>query len=146
MIRNSSFRRFVIATTLFMGLFTQFQTVFACEFKDGKLQFVCCCDEAGDMSMGCDMGGGCNDSAGPVSSGMNCCEVSYQSVPSATAIAPDLHAQQVLLLDAPQPPPILTSFDLQTISASSQTFRFSTNTPSRVTGTQTYLLTQRFRI
>ena len=146
MLRHSSFRRFVIATTLFMGLFTQFQTVFACEFKDGKLQIVCCCDEAGDMSMGCDMGGGCNDSAGPASNGMNCCETSYQPAPSATAIAPDLHVQQVLLLDAPQPPPILASFVLKTTPASRQIIGFLSDTPPRVTGTQTYLLTNRFRI
>ncbi len=146
MIGHPSFRRFVIAATLFMGLFTQFQVVFACEFKDGKLQFVCCCDEAGDMSMGCDMGGGCNGLAGPVSSGMNCCETSYQPAPSATAIAPGQHAQQVLLLDAPQPPPILTTFDLQIVPLPSQTIGFLFNTPPRITGTQTYLLTSRFRI
>lgn len=146
MIRNSSFRRFVILTTLFLGLFTQFQTVFACEFKDGKLQIVCCCDEAGDMSMGCDMGGGCNDSTGLVTNGMNCCETSYQPAPSATATAPGQHAQQVLLLDAPQPPPILVSFDLKTTPASRQIIGFLSATPPRVTGTQTYLLTNRFRI
>lgn len=152
MIRNSSLRRFVVATTLFLGLFTQFQAVFACELKDTKLQFFCCCDEAGempidnDMSMECDMGGGCNDPAGPVSSGMNCCEASYQPAPSATAIVSELNEQLVLLLDEPQPPPILTSFDLQTIPASSQTAYFPTDTLSRVTGTQTYLLTQRLRI
>jgi len=146
MIRNQSFRRLVIATTLFLGLFTQFQTVFACEFKDGKLQIVCCCDKAGDMSKGCDNGGGCNDSAGLISSGMNCCETSYQPAPSAIAIAPDLHAQQVLLLDAPQPPPIITSFDLKTLPASRQTIGFLSASPPRVTDTQTYLLTNRFRI
>ena len=146
MIRNSTFRRFVIVTTLFMGLFTQFQTVFACQFKDGKLQIVCCCDKAGDMSKGCDKGGGCNDSAGPISNGMNCCETSYQPAPGAIAIAPDLHAQQVLLLDAPQPPPILTSFDIQIFPALRQNIRFYSNHPPRVTGTQTYLLTNRFRV
>lgn len=145
-MRALFFRRFVIMITLFMGLFTQFQVVFACEFKDGKIQFICCCDEAADMSMGCDLGGDCNDSVGPASSGANCCEVSYQPVPSATAIGPQQHIQQVLLLDAPQPPPILTSFDLHIILASSQTVCFLTNIPPRVTGTQTYLLTQRFRI
>ncbi|HHI93706.1 MAG TPA: hypothetical protein ENK04_09390 [Gammaproteobacteria bacterium] len=147
MLRHHSFRRFVIATTLFLGLFTQFQTVFACEFNDGKLQIVCCCDTAGDMSMGCDMGGGCNGSAGPASSStMNCCETAYQPAPTATAIAPDQHVQQVLLLDAPQPPPIPASFDLKTHPASSQTANFLSHAPPRVTGTQTYLLTNRFRI
>jgi hypothetical protein len=63
--------------------------------------------------MGCDKGGDCNDSAERVSSAINCCESSYQAMLS-TAIAPDLNTPQVLLLDAPQPPPTLTSFDLKT--------------------------------
>ncbi len=151
MIRNSSFRRLVIAATLFMGLFAQFQTVFACEFKDGKLQPVCCCDDlsgkSGDMTKDCAEGDSCdNPQATPTSDNTTCCDVSYQQVPGATAISPTQHSQQVLLLDAPQPPPLLPSFNFNTSQASSQPVIFSGNTPTRVTGTQTYLLTQRFRI
>jgi len=153
MIRNLSFRRSVIALTLFLGLFTQFQMVFACEYKDGKLQFVCCCNEDGkmsmdkDMSMTCDMSGECGASAGPPPGGMKCCDVSYQPAPSTTAIAPELHAQQVLLLDAPQPPPlILTSFDLLIFPPSSRTIGFLSHPPPPLAGTRTYLLTNRFRI
>jgi hypothetical protein len=147
MLRNRSFRRLVIATTLFMGLFTQFQTVFACEFKDGKLQFVCCCDNSGDISNGCVENNQCPEQqAGPISVDAACCDVSYQQVPSATVIISAQHSQQVLVLDAPQPPPILSLFDLQTIPAANHAACFTTDVSLLVTGTQTYLLTQRFRI
>jgi len=150
MIKNRSFRRFVIAATLFVGLFAQFQTVFACEFKDGKLQFVCCCDKSGDMSKDCNENDRCDDQQvipkSDDSNGAVCCEVSYQSVPGATAISSTQYGQQVLLLDAPQPPPILSSFNLQVISSSSQIISFPTDVSLRVTSAHTYLLTQRFRI
>ncbi len=147
MIRNRSFRRLVVATILFMGLFTQFQTVFACEFKDGKLQFVCCCDNSGDMSKNCAENDQCGEQpAVPTSDNANCCDVSYQQAQSATAISSAQHSQQVLVLDAPQPPPVLTSFDLQTIPTANHTAQFFTDVSLQVTGSQTYLLTQRFRI
>ena len=147
MIRNHSFRRLVVATILFMGLFTQFQTVFACEFKDGKLQFVCCCDNSGDMSKNCAENDQCGEQpAVPTSDNANCCDVSYQQAQSATAISSAQHSQQVLVLDAPQPPPVLTSFDLQTIPTENQTVHKLTDVSLSVFSTQTYLLTQRFRV
>ena len=147
MIKNRSFRRFVIAATLFMGLFTQFQTVFACEFKDGKLQLVCCCENSGGMTKDCSQNNQCAEQqAVPISNNATCCDVSYQQVPSATAFSSAQHNQQVLVLDAPQPPPIPASFNLQTIPTANQTAHKLTNISLLVFGTQTYLLTQRFRI
>jgi len=148
MVRNPLFRRFVAATLMFVGLFAQFQMVFACELMDGKAKPVCCCDEPGDMSKGCDMGGGCQDQAGgPVPDKAACCQVSYEPVPSATAIAPESHTQQVLLLDAPQPPPIPATFALPDFSRSPAfTLRFDQATTPSAAGTDTYLLTNRFRI
>jgi hypothetical protein len=147
MIRNRSFRRLVIATTLFMGLFTQFQMVFACEYKDGNLQLVCCCENSGDMSKSCAENNQCAEQqAAPISENTTCCDVSYQQAPSATAISSAQHNQQVLVLDAPQPPPILASFNLQTLPTANHTAQFFTDVSLRVAGAQTFLLTQRFRI
>ncbi len=146
MMRNRTFRRLVLATTLFMGLFTQFQTVFACEFKDGKLQITCCCETSGDMSQGCDMGGGCDLPAGLVNSDGNCCETSYQAVPGVTAITPQLHVQQVLLLDAPQPPPVLVSSLSHPVPVITHSYTLPHQGTSSPLGTLTYLRTQRLRI
>lgn len=143
---SSPFRRFVITLVIFMGLFSQFQTVFACELMDGKAKPVCCCDKPGGMSKGCAMGGACQDQAGPAPSPADCCQVSYEPVPSATAIAPESHAKQVLLLDAPQPPPIPAAFILPDFTTSRTSLRFNHSRSLPVTGTHTYLLTNRFRI
>lgn len=147
MIRNKLFRRFVISTTLFMGLFTQFQSVFACEYKDGKLQSVCCCDKSGEISRDCAENDRCDDQQATHEATLdNCCDVSYQAAPGATAISSTPYSQQVLLLDAPQPPPLLARFEFQTLTVSTPTFTSPRNTSTRVSGTQTYQLTQRYRI
>lgn len=146
MVRNPLFRRLLVATLMILGLFAQFQMVFACELMDGKAKPVCCCDKPGDMAKGCALGGGCQDQAGPVSSPADCCQVSYEPVPSATAIAPESHTQQVLLLDAPQPPPIPATFILPDFATSRSSLRFNYPRSLPVTGTHIYLLTNRFRI
>lgn len=145
MRKNSSSRRFVITLVIFMGLFAQFQTVLACELMDGKAKPVCCCDKPGDMSKCCATGSGCQDQAGPVPSLANCCQVSYEPVPSATAIAPEYRTQQVLLLDAPQPPPLPATFILPDFATSRSTLRFNYPRSLPVSGTHIYLLTNRFR-
>ena len=147
MIRNRSFRRLIIAATLFMGLFTQFQTVFACAIKDGKLQFVCCCDKAGGMSKDCAEKNPCAEQqAVPTSDNANCCDVSYQQLPISTALSPAQHSQQVMALNASQPPPLLTPFILQIIPTANHSADFLSDVSFRGAGPQTYLLTQRFRI
>lgn len=143
---NPSFRGFVVATLVFLGLFSQFQTVFACELMDGKAKPVCCCDEPGDMAGGCAMGGGCQDQAPGSATAMDCCAVSYQEAPSAKATPPGSASLQVLLLDAPQPPPIPVSFHVPEFLPVDHTPRYTHLIPPRVAGTETYLLTNRFRI
>jgi hypothetical protein len=155
MIRNRSFRRLVIAATLFMGLFTQFQAVFACGFKNGQIQFFSNCDNSGDktgdhtidISNDCAENNQCAEQqAVPKSDNAICCDVSYQQLPSTTAISSAQHNQQVMVLDAPQPPPILASFSIKIIPAVNRTTQFFTNVSLLGASTQTYLLTQRFRI
>jgi hypothetical protein len=150
MVRNHLFRRFVAATLMLMGLFAQFQMVFACELTDGKAKPVCCCDEPGGMSgmaMGCDQGGGCQEATGPMANPSDCCEISYEQAPTATAIAPEPPTQLVLLLDAPQPPPIPAAFALPDFSRIHSTVLLYNHASSpRIAGTETFLLTNRFRI
>lgn len=149
MKKRSLFRKSVVMLAMFVGLFSQFQAVFSCELMGGETQSVCCCDEPSamsDISSGCDMGGSCQGQAGPVSGAADCCQVSYEPVPSAAAIAPDFHAQQVLLLVAPQPPPLPATFILPNLANSRLSLRFNHPRSLPVTGTHTYLLTNRFRI
>ncbi|HED17706.1 MAG TPA: hypothetical protein ENI64_12950 [Gammaproteobacteria bacterium] len=110
-------------------------------------QSKCCCDE--DMSKGCPMGGGCDTTANNVFVG--CCDISthvdigLQDV----AMADTHHSKQVLSLDAPQPPPaIITAYELSlpiidvSVTLSISDFSLPGPTP----GTDTYLVTNRFRI
>lgn len=144
-MRHRSFRRWITALTLFMGLFTQFQMVFACEFKDGKLQRMCCCDSVGEMSRDCHENDGCDEPQVTLDvDNTVCCEVSYQPVPSATAIAAIAHSPQALLFDPPQL--LLGLFTINPIPVSRASLRVYSEIPPRATVAQTYLLTQRFRI
>lgn len=146
MTRSPLIRRTVIAMVMFVGLFSQFQAVFACELMDGKAKPVCCCDEPGSMAGGCAVGGGCQDQAPGSASAMDCCAVSYQEAPSAKATPPGSTSLQVLLLDAPQPPPIPVSFHVPEFPPVDHAPRYTRFIPPRVAGTDTYLLTNRFRI
>ncbi len=94
------------------------------------------------------MGGGCDASAEGMLTG--CCEVSttvdvgFQDV----ARADSFNHKQVLLLDAPQPPPaIITGKIILPLRISPESSvipnLFSVNP---LTGTHTYLVTQRFRV
>jgi len=146
MQRNPTFRRLVVASILFLALFTQYQVLFACEKMDSQVSTICCCDEPGGMSKGCAQGGGCLDEAGPVTNATDCCEVSYAPVTNATTTTPSASTQQVVLLDAPQPPPIPASFLLQINSTSKLTDSFITAKSYLATSSLTYMLTNRFRI
>ncbi len=128
------------------GLFLPLKTVFACELMDGKAQSVCCCNEPDDMSKGCTIGGGCQDQALAPTTPADCCEVSYREAPIAKAAAPAAASIQVLVLNAPQPPPIPAAFDIAPFTPVGHTPRLTRFLPPRVTGTDTYLLTNRFRI
>ena len=157
MSRNSTFRRSVIAIFIFTALFTQFQTVYACGL-DGKVRYFCCChkhdsmhkndsmDEQGSMKMmDCEMDGKCYHQQDMPPQG--CCDISYKQVPSATGITPGAHAQQVLLLDAPQPPPaVLFEPPDPPLPSESYTGIEYFPVPSWSSGTSTYLLTKRLRV
>ncbi len=133
----------VIAAYLFMGLFSQFQTVFACELMDGKVMTVCCCHEP--AGTGCEMGGGCSDQQGTLNS--DCCQISYQKVPGTTALVSESHAQQVMLLVAPQPPPALLLLLTALGPPDPRLVLFGPAAlPPGPPGNLTYLLTRRIRV
>ena len=154
MIRNLTFRRLVVALLLLLGPLTQFQTLYACELMgDGKPKMVCCCDEPGEMgAMGCKMDGACQDQ--PMNGGMmgdamigdGCCELSYQPSQTAEASHPGSHAQQVVMLDAPQPPPIPVSFNLPELVPTGHVVVFVSRFSLPLPDEPVYLLTNRFRI
>ena len=158
MSRNFIFRRGIVAIFIFTALFSQFQTVYACGL-DGKVRYFCCChkhdsmhhkngamDGHGSMkTMDCDMDGQCYPQQDMSAQG--CCDISYEQAPGATGITPGAQAQQVLLLDAPQPPPavLLDPPDPPLPGG----FRAGIDyfpIPPWSSGTWTYLLTGRLRI
>lgn len=131
---------------MFLGLFFQFQTVFACELMDSKPKPVCCCDESGDMTMGCGMNGNCQDEAASFVNAVDCCEKNYQTPPSVKSTAPGAANTQVLLLDGPQPPPVVAVFHVPEFPFPAVTRSYTLFLTPDISGIHTYLLTQRLRI
>jgi len=154
MIRNPSIRRLFVALLLLMGPLTQFQTLYACELMEHdheheRPNMVCCCDEPGDMGMmGCEMDGTCQDQAGLMNDG--CCDLSYEPSQVTQASGVSAQSQQVLLLDAAQPPP-LDLFDfpasgfIDSIPANHVIY-FVPDSSVPLPDKPVYLLTNRFRI
>ncbi len=85
-----------------LAMLSQVRVLFACEFQPGEETTVCCC--SGDMSAGCDMGGGCilHEDSNRI---QGCCSITIDSVSDTTVAAPSSAAAQVSALEAPQPPP-----------------------------------------
>lgn len=131
----------MIGVFLFTGLFSQLQAVFACELMGGGERYVCCCDEQSDE--GCAMGGGCQDQLATPDT--NCCSVSYQPLPGSDAIVSDSHAQQVVLLEAPQPPPALL-LSLTVLNPPGNTLPIFFSSTTSPPGNLIYLLTRRLRV
>ena len=95
--------------------------------------------------MDCEMDGKCFHQQDMPAQG--CCDISYEQAPSATGIAPGTHAQQVLLLDAPQPSPaLLFKPPDPPLTGGYYTGIDYFPVPSWSPGTWTYLLTNRFRV
>jgi len=144
--RQHTLRKSLWLIILFGSLLTQVQNLYACDLTHSGLQSTCCCGQ--DMEKGCSMGGGCATSAEGLVTG--CCEVNATmdvGLENVTA-ADSLHHKLVLLLDAPQPPPailiskvVLSPSSISEISVTANLFYANS-----LNGTQTYLVTQRFRV
>lgn len=97
--------------------------------------------------MDCEMDGKCYQQPDMPMSTQGCCDISYEQAPSATGITPGVHVQQVLLLDAPQPPPALPLEPPDPhLPGRSYAGIDYFPVPSWSPGTWTYLLTNRFRV
>ena len=141
----SYFKRAVVALFLLTGLSSQFQVVFACDLMDRQPQPVCCCGE--EMSDGCEMGGGCGlDEKHQLNS--DCCEVSVDDLSDISLGGPTSTASQVVLQNAPQPPPLAlrTAVSNPQFKFGGAFLPFYSTTNRHLAGTEIYLVTQRFRI
>lgn len=156
--RSKLIRRSTLLFLLSWGVLAQVATVYACEAENGKKQVSCCCDNAikkdckhqqskpnnnkCDKSIS-DLGDKISLDA-PTPPASTCCEISYGATDSSIASSGTLTAQQVVLLDAPQPPPLLPSshygLSYYRVSLPGQLATNFTLT------SDTYLITQRLRI
>ncbi|WP_152485932.1 hypothetical protein [Methylohalobius crimeensis] len=141
MLDHSSFRRIVIVLLVLAGLGAPLRTVFACQLMDGRKQYVCCCHEEGH----CKHGGGCphRKPEGPT----GCCDVAHEIADDGLASAPADHVFQVLLLEAPRPPPAAPTPSIALLQPPPlPNPRWRADPPAWCAGSRTYLVTQRFRI
>ncbi len=146
LFRNLTFQRILSLIFLCTALLSQTQILYACELMDGKPKLVCCCGES--MSDGCPMSKSCamqeNTDKG------RCCEVSQDSLTDDVVMT---HSSSTvdfltLLLDGPQPPPII---DYQELLPTSPQANLRLAIPPHEplllsSGKQTYLLTRRLRL
>jgi len=99
------------------------------------------------MSNGCEMGGGCNGD-GAIALSPDCCDVSVDSLTGVSMGSPMSMASQVVLQNAPQPPPLAlftAASNLQSNFGSvSLPFYYPPN--RHFVRTEIYLDTQRLRI
>jgi len=94
--------------------------------------------------MGCEMDGTCQDQAGLMDDG--CCDLSYEPSQVTQASGTSAQPQQVLLLDAAQPPPLLVAFDFPEIVPVNHIVYFVPDSSVPLPDKPVYLLTRRFRI
>ena len=147
MLRSPFIRRVIVTLLLFVGQLTQFQTLYACELMEhDKPSKTCCCDEPGDMGkMACKQGGTCQDQSS-IKAGEGCCNVSYEPTQETQASGTTIPSQQLLLLDAPQPPPTFAWFDFfEILPENHSSFALVHSSPS-LPDKPVYFLTRRFRI
>lgn len=146
LFRNLTFQRILSLTFLCTALLSQTQILYACEQMDGKPKLVCCCGES--MSDGCPMSKSCamheNSDEG------RCCDVSQDSL---TDDAVMVHSSSTvdfltLLLDGPQPPPVIDYQELLPASPQANLrLAIPPHEPLLLSGgKQTYLLTRRLRL
>ncbi|WP_340122521.1 hypothetical protein [Methylobacter svalbardensis] len=145
LFRNITFQRILSLTFLCTALLSQTQILYACELMDGKPKLVCCCGES--MSDGYPMSESCamqkNTDEG------RCCDVSQDSLTDVVMTHSSSTADFLtLLLDGPQPPPVI---DYQELLPASPQANLRLAIPPHEplllsSGKQTYLLTGRLRL
>jgi len=140
--RSPMVRKLIAASLLCLGLSAQAQVVFACDLQNGAKNTTCCCE--GQMSAGCDMGGGCVLPAGAVTA--SCCDIGLDAPLQMTSFSAPA-VQAAMLQQAPQPPPaILHSGVGQVAFDDDHSPQLSFVLLPWQPGTRTYLNTLRLRI
>ena len=144
--RNLTFQRVLSLIFLCTALLSQTQLLFACELMGGKPKLVCCCGES--MPDACPMSDACamqeNTDQG------HCCDVSQDSLTDVVMThSPSTVDFLTLLLDGPQPPPLI---DYQALFTTSQPADHRHAIPPHEPlllssgGKHTYLFTGRLRL
>ena len=131
---------------LFVALFSQIQTLYACDSMEGKPKQVCCCGGEQDSAI-CPMVDSC--AMHEQTAKTSCCEVSYDTLYDAGMINSASSVDNLtLLLDGPQPPPIVDvqKFSPLSLQKLSQLTLAADQPPIFSRGKYTYLLTRRLRL
>lgn len=144
LFRNLTFQRVLSLIFLCTALLSQTQILYACELMDGKPKPVCCCEEP--LPDGCPMSESCVMHA--KSDEGRCCDVSQDSL---TAVVMTHSASTIdlltLLLDGPQPPPLIDYQELLSASPQAvQRLAIPPHIPPPSRGKHIYLLTRRLRL
>ena len=142
---NINLQRIFSTLVLFAALFSQIQTLYACDSMEGKPKMVCCCGE--HDSVICPMADSCGMHEQTAKT--SCCELSYDILNDAGMMSSVATVDYLtLLLDGPQPPPVVDFQNFSTTSlpisaplllAAPEPSAFSRDNP-------TYLLTRRLRL
>jgi hypothetical protein len=102
--RNLILQRTLSLVILCTALLTQTQILYACESMNDGPELVCCCGD--HAAAGCPMADACAMQENAQQN--QCCEVSYDSLTdAATMHSASTVDSLTLLLDGPQPPPVI---------------------------------------
>jgi hypothetical protein len=142
--RNLILQRLLCCIFLGATLLSHTQLLFACEFMHGKPKMVCCCDEA--MPEACPMTKGCAMQANSTQS--QCCEISQDSLTDvAMTHASSTVETLTLLLDSPQPPPLVGFQETNTLLPAQPILAIFPHEPLPISGNRpVYLRTLRIRL
>ncbi|OQK18292.1 hypothetical protein AU255_10835 [Methyloprofundus sedimenti] len=143
--RNINLQRIFSTLVLLAALFSQIQTLYACDSMESKPKMVCCCGEHDSaiclMADNCGMHEQMAETA--------CCELSYDILNDAGMMSSASTVDYLtLLLDGPQPPPIIDfqKFSPAPLPISSPFLLAALEPPAFNRDNPIYLLTRRLRL
>jgi len=143
--RNLNLQRTFSMIVLFAALFSQIQTLYACDSMEGMPKQVCCC--GGHDSAICPMADSCGMHKQTAET--SCCELSYDILIDAAMMNSTSTVDTLtLLLDGPQPPPVVEfqQFSPTPLPVLSRLLLATDEPPISNRGKPIYLLTHRLRL
>lgn len=144
-LRSAKMRQRIIMLFLLVGIFPSIQAAFACEKVDDRIQFK-------SMSMEINSSlamQGCENSVTDLDLLMidNCCDTTSSVLGHVRNNIQDFSLDKILTLDGAQPPPVLLDNNVDVfIIGSTVVVRLSERQHVKLSASNTYLTTQRFRI